>query len=241
MEEQFYTILTEVGKAKIANATVLGEKLNLTKFQVGDSNGQYYNPSETQTSLKNKVWESNITSIYVDEKNTNWIVIEVMIPADVGGFKIREAGVTDDKGNLIAIAKLPETYKPVADNGSTKDVVLKMILEVSNADVVNIKVDPSVMIASKKDVQVLETKMNTKIDTTKTDLEKKINKVATDLGNIELTGTKVTIEDTDNNFTSTNVEGALKELADMGKSLETEVNGQRLRAIDALNSIESKL
>ncbi|GAA0240516.1 phage tail protein [Metaclostridioides mangenotii] len=221
--EQFYTILTEVGKAKIANATVLGEKVNITKFQVGDSNGQYYNPSETQTSLKNKVWESNITSIAPDENNPSWVVIFATIPGNVGGFNIREAGVFDDQGNMLAVSKIPETYKPTADNGSTKDLTIKIILEISNAEVVTIKVDPTVILASKKDLQVLETKMNTKIDTTKTDLEKKINKVATDLSTIELTGNKVTIEDTDNNFESGTVEGALKELAIKDKSLETAI------------------
>ncbi|WP_304341621.1 phage tail protein, partial [Metaclostridioides mangenotii] len=222
--EQFYTILTEIGKAKIANATVLGEEVNITKFQVGDSNGQYYNPSETQTALKNKVWESNITSIAPDENNPSWIVIFATIPGNVGGFNIREAGVFDSEGNLIAVSKLPETYKPTADNGSTKDLTIKIILEVSNAEVVTIKVDPTVILASKKDLQVLETKMNTKIDTTKSDLETKIGKVATDLNTIELTGNKVTIEDADNNFTSPNVEGALKELADNDKTLQTNID-----------------
>lgn len=225
--EQFYTILTEIGKAKIANATVLGEKVNLTKFQVGDSNGQYYNPSETQTVLKNKVWESNITSIAPDENNPSWIVIFATIPGNVGGFTIREAGVFDYEGNLIAVSKLPETYKPTADNGSTKDLTIKIILEVSNAEVVTIKVDPTVILASKKDLQVLETKMNTKIDNTKTDLEKKIEKVATDLGNIELTGSKVTIEDTDNIFTSGTVEGALQELATKDKALDKRIDDNK--------------
>ncbi|WP_051599213.1 phage tail protein [Metaclostridioides mangenotii] len=239
--EQFYTILTEIGKAKIANATVLGEKVDLTKFQVGDSNGQYYNPSETQTALKNKVWESNITSITTDENNPSWVVIFATIPGNVGGFNIREAGVFDSEGNLIAFSKLPETYKPTADNGSTKDLTIKIILEVSNAEVVTIKVDPTVILASKKDLQVLETKMNTKIDTIKTDLGKKIDKVATDLGNIELTGNKVTIEDTESNFTSGTVEGALKELATKDKTLQTNIANNKTETDKDIASLKQSV
>ncbi|WP_080965780.1 phage tail protein [Clostridium novyi] len=159
MAEQFYTILTAIGKAKMANTTALGTKVNLTKFQVGDGNGTYYNPTEDQTGLKHKTWEGPISSITVDENNPNWIVIEVIIPSNVGGFMIREAGVFDDEGNMIAIGKYPETYKPVASNGSTKDLIIKMILEVSNTSSVTLKVDPTVILATQKDIQTLNNRI----------------------------------------------------------------------------------
>ncbi|WP_142413052.1 phage tail protein [Hathewaya massiliensis] len=159
MAEQFYTLLTKVGKAKIANASALGTKLNLAKFQVGDSNGSYYNPTEEQTDLKNKVWEGVISSITVDENNPNWIVLQTILPGNIGGFMIREAGVFDSEGNLIAIGKYPETYKPQSADGSTKDLVIKMILEVSNASSVTLKVDPTVILATKKDIEILENKI----------------------------------------------------------------------------------
>ena len=167
MAEQFYTILTKLGKAKIANATALGTKVNLTKFQVGDGNGSYYNPTEDQTQLRNKVWESNISSITVDENNPNWIVLETIIPGDVGGFMIREAAALDDEGNIISIGKYPETYKPVIGDGSTKDLIIKMILEVSNTSSVTLKLDPTVILATQKDIQILENKIkNIKIPVT---------------------------------------------------------------------------
>lgn len=167
MAEQFYTILTKVGKAKIANATALGTKVNLTKFQVGDGDGAYYNPTEDETQLKNKVWESNISSITIDENNPNWIVLETIIPGDVGGFMIREAAALDDEGNMIAVGKYPETYKPVVGDGSTKDLVIKMILEVSNTASVTLKVDPTVILATRKDIQVLNNKIeNIKVPVT---------------------------------------------------------------------------
>lgn len=159
MAEQFYTILTSLGKAKIANSGALGTKVNFTKFKVGDGGGTYYNPTEDQTDVKNKVWEGKISSITINESNPNWIVIETVIPTSVGGFTIREAGIFDDENNLIAIGKYPETYKPIAAEGSSKDLLIRMILEVSNAENVNLKVDPTVILATKKDIQVLEAKI----------------------------------------------------------------------------------
>ncbi|WML35337.1 phage tail protein [Clostridium sp. OS1-26] len=159
MAEQFYTILTKIGKAKIANASALGTKVNFFKFQVGDGGGSYYNPTEDQAALKNKVWEGNINSVAVDKDNPNWIVIEVLLPSNVGGFMIREAAILDDENNVIAISKYPETYKPVAAEGSSKDLLIRTILEVSNTSSVTLKVDPTVIIATKKDIEVLDNKI----------------------------------------------------------------------------------
>jgi phage-related tail fiber protein len=152
LAEQFYTILTAVGKAKIANAAALGEKVNFTELALGDSNGSYYNPSEDQAALRNEVWRENIGNIAVDEENPNWIVAQTIIPGQVGGFMIREAGIFDDNGDLIAVGKYPETYKPTASAGSVKDLVIKMILEVSNTASVVLKVDPTVILATQKQV-----------------------------------------------------------------------------------------
>ncbi|WP_253197205.1 phage tail protein [Clostridium algidicarnis] len=173
MAEQFYTILTKIGKAKIANASALGAKVNFSKFQVGDSNGSYYNPTEDQTQLKHKVWEGNINSISVDENNPNWIVIEILLPSNIGGFMIREAAILDDENNMIAVAKYPETYKPITSEGSSKDLLIRTILEVSNVSSVTIKVDPTVILATKKDIEILENKIKnikvTKIVLSKTE------------------------------------------------------------------------
>lgn len=151
MAEQFFTLVTNIGKAKIANANVLGTKVNFATLKIGDSNGTYYEPTETQEDLIHTVWSGNISSISIDPNNPNWIVIDTIIPSDVGGFTIREAGIFDTDGNMVAVAKYPETYKPVAENGATKDLTIEIILEVSNASAVTLKIDPSVMIATKKD------------------------------------------------------------------------------------------
>lgn len=159
MAENFYTILTSIGKAKLANSAVLGSKVNFKTLKVGDGKGNYYEPSESQTSLVNEVWSGNISSISVDEKNSNWIVTETVIPAAIGGFFIREAGIFDEAGDLIAISKLSETYKPVVAEGSIKDLCIKIILEVSNVKSVTLKIDPTVIVATRKDIEVLEAKI----------------------------------------------------------------------------------
>lgn len=159
MSEQFYTLITNIGKSKIANANVLGTKVAFTTLKVGDGNGRYYEPTEAQENLVNEVWQGGINSIRVDENNSNWIVIDTVIPSSVGGFTIREAGIFDDTGELLAIAKYPETYKPVAENGATKDLTIEMILEVTNAASVTLKVDPAVTLATQKDINGLQTEM----------------------------------------------------------------------------------
>lgn len=146
---QFYTLLTNTGLAKITNAQASGTTVNLTQLAVGDGGGQYYDPTETQTALVNEVWRGILNQVKVDEDNENWLIIETAIPAANGGFTIREAGVYDDEGDMIAVAKYPQTYKPDLEEGSAKDLYIRMILEVSNASVVTLKIDPAVVLASR--------------------------------------------------------------------------------------------
>ena len=152
MSEVFYTMLTNAGKAKIANATILNTKVNFSKIAVGDSNGSYYNPTEVQTSLVHEVWKGSVGNIRVDEHNSNWIVVESIIPPTTGGFMIREVGLFDDEGDLLVIAKYPETYKPTANDGTVKELVIKLVLEVANTSVVTLKIDPTVIVATKQDI-----------------------------------------------------------------------------------------
>ena len=173
MAEQFYTILTQIGKAQIANATSLGTKVNFTHFALGDGGGAYYNPTENQTQLVNEVWRGQIGQVVIDEENPNWIVLETVIPASVGGFNIREAGVFDENNNLLAIGKYPETYKPKLEDGSAKDLYIRMILEVANTSVVTLKVDPGIILATKKDIDILSNRI-TKNTTNISDLQQEL-------------------------------------------------------------------
>lgn len=152
MAEQFYSLVTEIGKAKIANAAVLGEKVKITHLAVGDSGGNYYEPTETQTALVSEVWKGAVGTIKIDSVNKNWVVIETLIPSNIGGFTIREAGLYDEAGDLLVIAKYPATYKPIAEQGTIKELILRQIFEVSNAESVTLKIDPAVTIATKKEL-----------------------------------------------------------------------------------------
>ncbi|WP_315065869.1 phage tail protein [uncultured Clostridium sp.] len=220
MAEKFYTILTSIGKSKLANSTVLGNKINLKTLQVGDGNGTYHEPSEDQTSLINKVWIGEISSISTDESNSNWIIIQTIIPATDGGFYIREAGIFDEEGDLIAVSKVSETYKPVISEGSAKDVSVKIVLEVSNADNVTLKIDPNIVVATKNDIEVLELEIQD-INTNISDMEKrKANQSDLDITNANLT-TKADENDNSRTTTSKTVTGAINELNNNKASLSS--------------------
>ena len=165
MEEKFFSLITEIGKQKITNAVALGKKVELSNLCLGDGDGGYYEISESQTALKNQVWEGGLSRVVVGQKNKNEILAEAYIPTDVGGFYIREAGIKDKDGDLIAIAKHPETFKPIGEFGAYKDITIRMILSFSNAANVVLKVDPSIVVATQKDLKDLAENIPQMIDT----------------------------------------------------------------------------
>lgn len=152
MSEKFYSLVTKVGQAQIANALALDKKIEFGDFALGDGGGSTYDPDETQQALKNEIWKGKITSLTVGEKNPNEVVIDTYVPSDVGGFTIREFGIRDKEGNLLIVGKHPETYKPVAVDGTTKDLTIRVILNISNAEDVIIQIDPSVALLTEKDL-----------------------------------------------------------------------------------------
>ncbi|HBF6722740.1 TPA: phage tail protein [Clostridioides difficile] len=176
-EQQYFTLVTDIGKAAIANASITGEKVDFAKMKVGDGGGSSYTPTESQTALKNVVWESTLEHAQADKDNPNWVVIQKFIPGDVGGFEVREVGLFDSKDQLLAISSYPTTYKPTADSGTVKELLIKVILVVSNVANINLKVDPTVILATLKDIQDLDAK----IDTTKTELTSNIETAKTEL------------------------------------------------------------
>ncbi|EGJ51814.1 phage tail protein [Desulfocurvibacter africanus] len=150
MAEQFYTILTKVGHAKLANALALGQSVGLTHMAVGQGqSGGYYEPTETQTTLKSEAWRGPVNALNVDPQNANWLVAELVIPTSVGNFTVREAGLFDAEGDLIAVGKYPQTYKPQLADGAGKDLYIRLIVQVSNTSVVTLKVDPAVVLATR--------------------------------------------------------------------------------------------
>ncbi|HBF4915680.1 TPA: phage tail protein [Clostridioides difficile] len=184
IDKSYYTIITDVGKAKIANASVTGNKVGFVKIQLGDGGGSEYTPTESQTELKNVVWEGNIGNTTTDETAPNCIILESLIPSSVGGFMIRKIGYLDDENNLIAISKYKECYKPSIEQGAVVDMKVKTVLIVSNINNIELKIDPTIIFATLKDIQDLDAKIsnvNTKIDTTKTELTSNIETAKTEL------------------------------------------------------------
>ncbi|KEK87828.1 phage tail fiber repeat family protein, partial [Escherichia coli 3-475-03_S3_C2] len=150
MTVKYYAILTNQGAARLANATMPGSKLNLTQMAVGDANGVLPTPDPAQTKLINQKRIAPLNLLNVDPNNQSQIIAEQIIPEDEGGFWIREIGLYDDKGVLIAVANCPETYKPQLQEGSGRTQTIRMILVVTNTKAITLKIDPSVVLATRK-------------------------------------------------------------------------------------------
>lgn len=242
IDKSYYTIITDVGKAKIANASVTGNKVGFVKIQLGDGGGSEYTPTESQTALKNVVWEGNIGNTTTDETAPNCIILESLIPSSVGGFMIREIGYLDDENNLIAISKYKECYKPSIEQGAVVDMKVKTVLIVSNVNNIELKIDPTIIFATLKDIQDLETKIgtvNTKIDTTKTELTSNIETTKTDL-NTKVDNTKKEINDKIGDTTQltttdkTNIVSAINEVKTSVDSIETTAEKTSIKDTDNL-------
>ncbi len=161
MTVKYYAILTNQGAARLANATMLGSKLNLTQMAVGDANGVLPTPDPAQTKLINQKRIAPLNLLSVDPNNQSQIIAEQIIPENEGGFWIREIGLYDDEGVLIAVANCPETYKPQLQEGSGRTQTIRMILVITNTEAITLKIDPSVVLATRKyvDDKVLELKL----------------------------------------------------------------------------------
>ncbi|EOW3263036.1 phage tail protein [Escherichia coli] len=161
MTAKYYAILTNQGAARLANATMLGSKLNLTQMAVGDANGVLPTPDPAQTKLINQKRIAPLNLLSVDPNNQSQIIAEQIIPENEGGFWIREIGLYDDEGVLIAVANCPETYKPQLQEGSGRTQTIRMILVVTNTEAITLKIDPSVVLATRKyvDDEVLELRL----------------------------------------------------------------------------------
>lgn len=160
MAAKYFALLTDVGAAKLANMAALGEQLAITHMAVGDGGGDVPTPNQKQTALVNEVRRAALNSLTVDADNTNQIIAEQIIPETAGGWWIREIGLFDADGNLIAVANCPDTYKATTDEGSGRTQVIRMVLVVSSTDAITLKIDPSVVLATRQyvDDAVIEVK-----------------------------------------------------------------------------------
>ncbi|ECI5652876.1 phage tail protein [Salmonella enterica subsp. enterica] len=154
MDNEFYTLLTDRGMAKIASALADKKQIHLQKMAVGDGGGQYYEPTASQAKLRHEVWRGEMNTLTVAPNNPNWLIAELVLPEEVGGWYVREVGVFDNEGELIAIGKFPESYKPLLPGGCGKQVCIRLIMEVSNTTAVTLTVDPSIVLATRDYVDV---------------------------------------------------------------------------------------
>lgn len=145
----YYAILTAVGEAKLANATALGTVLQLSKMAVGDGSGTLPTPVRTQTALLRETYRADLNTLSIDPLNPSQIIAELVIPETEGGYWLREMGIYDAAGDLFAVANCPPSYKPQMSEGSGRTQVLRMVLIVSSTAAVQLKIDPSVVLATR--------------------------------------------------------------------------------------------
>ncbi|RZN22144.1 MULTISPECIES: phage tail protein [unclassified Escherichia] len=149
MSTKFKTVITTAGAAKLAAATVPGgKKVTLSAMAVGDGNGKLPVPDASQTKLVHEVWRHALNKVSVDNKNKNYIVAELVVPPEVGGFWMRELGLYDDAGTLIAVANMAESYKPELAEGSGRAQTCRMVIIVSNVASVELSIDASTVMAT---------------------------------------------------------------------------------------------
>ncbi|EIQ9720895.1 phage tail protein [Escherichia coli] len=149
MSTKFKTVITTAGAAKLAAATVPGgKKVTLSAMAVGDGNGKLPVPDTGQTKLVHEVWRHALNKVSVDNKNKNYIVAELVVPPEVGGFWMRELGLYDDAGTLIAVSNMAESYKPELAEGSGRAQTCRMVIIVSNVASVELSIDASTVMAT---------------------------------------------------------------------------------------------
>lgn len=146
----YFGILTKVGEAKEANAKALGVPVKIAEMEVGDGGGALPVPDREQTSLIGSKHRAPINRIFVDPSNPAWLVVEQVIPEQFGGWWARELGLRDADGDLIAVSNCPPTYKPQMAEGSARTQVVRMVLQVSSTSNFTLKIDPSVVLATRQ-------------------------------------------------------------------------------------------
>ncbi|MCI5036359.1 tail fiber protein [Escherichia coli] len=150
MSTKFYTLLTDIGAAKLASAAALGVPLKITHMAVGDGGGTLPTPDAKQTGLVNEKRRAALNMLYIDPQNSSQIIAEQVIPENEGGWWIREVGLFDESGALIAVGNCPESYKPQLAEGSGRTQTVRMVLITSSTDNITLKIDPAVVLATRK-------------------------------------------------------------------------------------------
>ena len=164
---KYYSLVTDIGTAAITNAALTGGKIDITDFAVGDGGGSYYQPTTNMTKLRNKTWQGKVTAVEPVSNQPNILRIKAVIPSSVGGFTIREMGALNSAGQLIAVTNTPDMQKVVIADGVSSELQTVIEIAISNAEVVNFTVDPTVIIATKQDIADHAANQNLHVTATK--------------------------------------------------------------------------
>ncbi|WP_218066428.1 tail fiber protein [Escherichia coli] len=146
---KFKTVITDTGAKKLAQAAAPdGKPVRLTHMAVGDGGGTLPTPDSKQTRLVHEVWRHTVNRVILDATHQNRIIAELVIPPETGGFWIREIGVFDEHGDLIAVGNTAESYKPTVAEGSGRAQTFRTILTVSSTATVALTVDNTMVMAT---------------------------------------------------------------------------------------------
>lgn len=150
--KKYSAVITQAGAEKLAAAAVSGQKVLFNEMAVGDAGGGLFTPDENQTGLIRECFRSELNNLSVIDDSKNVIEAEMIIPPETGGFTLREAALFDESGLCLAVASLPETYKPLLSEGSGRFTVIRILLAVSSTESVELITDPGVVLATIEDV-----------------------------------------------------------------------------------------
>ena len=153
---KFIVVTTHLGNSKLAAAAVSGTPVSISMMAVGDGNGQQLRPTPEQTELNNEQFRAPLNRLSISDQAANVIEAEMIMPPQIGGFWLREVALIDDEGEFIAVGNMPDTYKPLLAEGSGRFQIIRMQLQVSSTEDVNMLVDPSVVLATAETVKAAE-------------------------------------------------------------------------------------
>lgn len=182
---KYYSVVTNVGKKKIARAIVTGEKVHIVEMAIGDGDGDFYNPEESMTKLKNEMWRGEVSYYNVPEGDEKRITIGAVVPANIGGFVIREIGVLDEEGALIAICNTPDTEKASDTDGIINQMDIAVDIIAVDRETISVEIDPNITTATKEDVSKVDEKIKAHIGNKNNPHE--VTKEQIELGNVDNT------------------------------------------------------
>ncbi|AWQ48611.1 phage tail protein [Serratia marcescens] len=178
--KKYYCIITDIGAQRMAEAIATGERMDIAEMAVGDGNGNLPQPSSRQAGLINEVFRDRLNRLSVANAATNTVEAEMIIPAQAGGWWLREVALFASDGACVAVGNMPESYKPVTTDGSSRTQIVRMQLAVSSTEHVALIIDPSVVIATQQDVTAAKNEAKDYTDEALTELDESIKNAIAD-------------------------------------------------------------